>query len=253
MPRYNSNFLEKVILKLDFDNISLAKLEEYIDAIRDTFDINNTQSGFEGSFNIDVVQGVVEQSKQELNIKEFTSTTKPDKKITLSQKWISLEYSNRSYSNSEELIEDVDSFIQPFIELLEVKLINRVGLRYINEIVAPRNTNPLAWGNYIEAGLIGSLAFANRMDGSLSRNFTQQYYKYAAADVLFSFGVWNDDFPNPVVAKKFILDFDCSSTIPRETSDVTLRTEIGEYNQIVESMFETAIKQPLRDLMGVQT
>lgn len=252
MPKYTSNFLEKVILRLDFDDVSFAKLNDYVEHIESVFDVNSAKNGFEGTINIDVTQGVVEQTKQELSVKEFTSTDKPNKKITLCQKWITLEYSSRSYTDSTELISDIDGFIQPFVEILGVKLINRVGLRYINQIVAPSNEAPLSWEEYIKPELVGSLSFAKSKEAAISRNFTQQFYKLPSADLVFSFGVWNDDFPNPIVSKTFILDYDCASTIPRETSDVTLRTEIKGYNEIVEEFFESSITQSLRDLMGVQ-
>lgn len=252
MPTYTSNFLEKVILKLDFEDISFLKMPEYIAAVDEVFDINTTKNGFAGAINIDVIQGVVSQSKQDLNVKEFTSTTMPNKKITLSQKWLSLEYDARSYTNSTELLSDVERFVQPFIETLEVKLINRIGLRYVNQIVSPSNEDPLNWTEYINPQLISSLSFALTRECPVSRNFTQQYFKFPAADVLFSSGIWNDDFPNPIAAKSFILDFDCSSTVPREASDITLRTEIKSYNEIVEKLFEASIKEPLRNLMGVQ-
>lgn len=252
MPRYDTNYLEKVILKLDFENISLAKLNEYTEIISPTFDINNTKTGFEGSFNIDVVQGVVEQSKQDLNIQEYSSTQKPNKKITLSQKWISIEYEKRSYTNSEELLSDIDEFVQPFIDILEVKLINRVGLRYINQIAAPDNNNPLDWAEYINNKLVASVAFAKSKQVPVSRVFTQQLYKMEGADLLFSFGIWNDDFPNPIATKNFVLDYDCSSGVPREASDISLRSEVRGYNDKIEEFFESSIKQPLRELMGVQ-
>jgi len=252
MPKYRTNFLDKVILRIDFEDISLLKLDEYSDIIKRVFDVSNFQNGFTGSFNIDVAQGVVTQSRQELSIKEFNSSTKVNKKISLSQKWINLEYNTHSYTNSTELLEDVESFIVPFIETLEVRLINRIGLRYINQIVAPENVNPLVWSTYINSGLVGSLAFARRRNFPISRNFTQQYYKLPNADVVFSFGLWNEDFPNPIITKTFVLDYDCFSTLPRGVNDITLRTEVKSYNEIVEKFFEDSIKQPLRELMGVE-
>lgn len=250
MSKYNSNFLEKVILRLDFDDVSLAQLSDYQQKVSDVFDINTAQNGFEGTFNIDVVDGVMSQSKSELSIWELKSTTSPDKKISFSQKWISIEYNNKSYIDSDGLISDVDKYIQTFLEDFDVKIITRIGLRYINQITIPELESPLVWGQYINADLLGSLRFARERKSPLARNFTQHYYNLSSASLTFSHGIWNDDFPNAINANSYILDFDCNSSIPRDVSDVSLRTEIKSYNGIVEEYFEASIQDSLRDIMG---
>lgn len=251
MPKYESNFLEKVILKLDFENVSLAKIDEYSETISSTFDIGNTRQGFEGSINIDVVGGVMEQSKQDLVIKEFSSTTKTEKKLTLSQKWISLEYNNRSYTDSTELISDLKDFILPFLELFEVAIVNRVGLRYINQVSLDDNSEPLQWDTYINKKLLQTLSFAKDTEFNLSRSFTQQFYKSGDMDIVSSSGIWNEDFPNTIAKKDFILDFDCSIAIPRGKEDINLEAEVKSFNALIEKLFESSIEDGLRTLMGV--
>jgi uncharacterized protein (TIGR04255 family) len=136
--------------------------------------------------------------------------------------------------------------------LFKVKIINRIGLRYINQVKPTDNSKPLDWSQYINQHLIGGLSFATETDEGLARSFSQQVYRRDEYELTFSYGIWNDDFPNPIVAKRFILDFDCSSSVPREKTDITLRSEIATYNALIEKHFEASITDKLREELGVQ-
>lgn len=239
MARYLSNFLDAVILDVRFEDVSLSPIETFKSALIDSFP-NQKQ----------------EKTSDDTEVSKVVWSFKSDdekKHLQISQDFITLTYPNNAYENSDVLLEDVANTVSKFITTFGVKIINRFGLRYVNIIPSKYNDEKPGLDNLINEDLLSSYKFAKTCPDvvGVARAMSQQMLKYDDCDLTFSFGVWNDDFPNRVIKEEFILDYVCSTTLPVNTSELSIEDTARSFNQHIETMFEKSINQKVRDWMEV--
>ncbi len=241
---YKKNFLKKVICRIDFDQIVLNKVQDFHKKINKFFPIVEEEKGEEGMINFDMKTKEVKQITNQIVTWNFYNKSR-NKKIKIHPTFLYLEYD--SYKDSKELIKDIDSILI-FVKEFEIKTINRMGLRYINEI--PNNDQDiLNWGRYINDDIIGSLKFIKDNSKTISRSMGQIVIKEDFGDINLSFGLWNSNFPNEISEKLFVLDFDAYSKYPLGLGDSDIKEIIKGYNQKIETLFESLIKEELRKIM----
>lgn len=250
MARYSRNFLDSVILNIQFDDISLGPLADFRESVKTTFDIPKQINGFQGSINFNADEGTVEQVKKDVVQWNFTSTTSPNKALNLSQNFIAIEYTNNSYKDSDELLNDVETFFNKFIDEFGVKIINRTGLRYVNTIPGFGAKTKEEWAEYINPELLGNIGYLESIDAVAARAFAQSYLKFDNYDVNFYSGIWNGNFPNAISGEGFVLDYDCFSTIPLNASELSLKDRVKEFNGAIEKLFEASITDKLRERLN---
>jgi uncharacterized protein (TIGR04255 family) len=171
-----------------------------------------------------------------------------DKIISLSFDFLAIEYNQSEFKHFPEFNENFKSIYSAFQELYKVKEFPRIGLRYINEIDIPEG-NPLDWDSLISESLVSSVK-AGYVDGmKLSISMHQLHTIKNDISVLFQYGIFNPDYPNPVARKQFILDYDCY--IPSPTADSEVLECVKQLNSVAEEMFEQSIENGLRDRMEV--
>jgi uncharacterized protein (TIGR04255 family) len=250
MARYKNNFLDTVIVEIRYEDVSLAPLDKFKTELNELYPIQKQENAFEGVINFDAEKGVVEQSRSDKVIWSLMPQDNSNKIIRISKNALSVEYNNRSYTNSEELVEDVDKIIEKFIDEFKVSIINRVGLRYANRIPISFNDEKEKIDNLITDELIASYRFAGQTaESTIARSMTQQMLKFEDCDMTFIHGVWNNDFPNRIVKEDFILDFDCFTQLPVATSEINIMSTLTSFNGYIEGLFERSIKQKVRDWM----
>lgn len=250
MTQYSRNFLDNVILNIQFDDVSLSPLADFKESIKTTFDIPKQINGFQGSINFNAEEGTVEQVKKDVVQWNFTSTTSPHKILNLSQNFLAIEYTNSSYKDSSELLSDVEEFFNKFINDFGVKIINRTGLRYVNTIPGFGAKTKEEWAEYVNIELLGSIGFLESIEATVARTFAQNYLKFDDYDINFYSGIWNGNFPNAVSGEGFVLDYDCFSAIPLNASELSLKDRVTEFNQAVEKLFEASITDKLREKLN---
>lgn len=244
---YKSNFLKKVILRLDFEKIELGSLEEFYDKdLKKMFPKKDIKKGQEGTVKLDFSSGDVSQIKNEFNVFSFQSKDNK-KRFEVSEKHAFIEYDK--YSSSDELFKDAKKIVERFINILKVKTINRLGLRFINEINL-KQKNPLNWESYMNINLLGGINFVDHKKEKISRSMSQLVFKNDKGDLTFNYGIFNKEFPNEVVTKEFILDFDCYSLLPFETTDEEIMDRIEKYHSYIEDLFEKCIKDDFRKILN---
>ena len=159
---YAKNYLKLVILQLKFDPIlELAdtNLAEFRNKIKDKLPRLGQGQELE-------VETVLSAKKSEEN-----SEAKPEaritrrrprwtffakdksKQLTVADNHFTLEY--KQYQDSKATEDDI-SFLWPaFKDIYDISLLNRVGLRYINEIEIPTG-DPLTWQGYINDNIVAA-------------------------------------------------------------------------------------------------
>ncbi|NTU66356.1 MAG: TIGR04255 family protein [Candidatus Moranbacteria bacterium] len=243
--KYGKNYLSKVILRLDFDKIELGSLENFHnDELKKFFPLFAEKKDLEIGLSGDLVSNKISQTRNESVSYVFENSEKT-KRFRVGERYVFIEYDK--YSNSEELYKDIKVVIDRFILTFGVKTINRLGLRYINEIKL-KEPNALDWKNYINKDLLGGLNFSK--NEILSRSLSQLVFKKDKGDMSFTYGVFNKEFPSEINIKEFILDFDCHSILPFELLEENILNRIELYHSHIEDLFEKCITQKFRDFLN---
>lgn len=242
---YKNKFLSKVILRLDFNRIDLGALEEfYDDELKKTFpnfaEKKDLSIGFSGNF----VSDEVSQTREETPAYVFEDSKKT-KRFRIGENYVFIEYDK--YKNSVELYKDTKKVIERFVSAFDIKTVNRLGLRYINEIKF-KEPKPLDWKKYINNNLTCGLTFSKKE--KISRSLNQLVFKKEKGDISFTYGIFNKEFPSEINIKEFVLDYDCYSTLPFELSEENILKRVTIYHTYIEDLFESSINQPLRDFLN---
>lgn len=246
MPTYKRNFLDKVIFRIDFEEVGLEGLKKIEGEIERQFPDKRQKTAGHIEVRFDFQGGGSEQSKREVTVLNYLSKS-GHKMLEIAPSWAFIEY-RHDYTDSKELLADI-TLLERFIDVCSIEVINRVGLRYIN-IVNLEEKSPLNWTKYFNKQLIGPLDFSRNQKLKSARIMSQIVSKYDDADLVLNYGLWNKDFPNEVVSKEFLMDFDCSTKLPVESSDFDVVATAKTFNQRIETLFEVSITQGFRNLLN---
>jgi uncharacterized protein (TIGR04255 family) len=245
--KYKSNFLKKVILRVDFERIELASLGKFYNAeLKKSFSDPLKKESLEVGIESNFTSGEIKQVKTTYPawISKSLSGTK---KFEVSEKYLFIEYD--VYEDSTELLSDTKNIVVNFLATFDVKTINRIGLRYINEITIDSG-NPIDWDDYINENLLGSIKFSQNLEKNTSRAFSTLIFKEEDADVSFRYGIWNKQYPSMITQKEFVLDYDCFTVLPINPKEEDIEKLISNFNTYSETLFEASISDKLRKLMN---
>ncbi len=239
---YKRNFLSRVIFRLDFlESIPIGNLKEFSEEIKDYFYNKKENRGLTSIFNDN---NESRQHHQEISSWIFNGRENK-KDLAVSMKFLYIDYKN--YKNSEELFGDIEKVVNKFINRYGIEIIGRIGLRYLNEIKIEEK-NQLDWTKYLNKNLISGLEFIKDNKKIVSRAMNHLAIKEELGDINFQYGIWNNDFPNEINRKEFILDFDCFNTSGIESED--LLEVAKKYNQYIGDLFEASITNDFRKLLN---
>jgi len=243
--KYKRNFLSRVIFRIDFEQAQLSQIKSFTEKFKKEFSISEEERGEEGIMKFDFA--TKEITKQESS--PITSWNLFDKNrskhIKIDTRFLYIEYFK--YKKLTGLLKDLN-LVSDFIQDFEIKTINRLGLRYVNEIKL-KDKDFLDWKSHINNHLIGSFNFAISQKKSVARAMGQIIFKEKNCNINFNFGTWNSNFPNEINEKTFILDYDCYSKFPLDVKSLNLLDTIKEYNKKIENLFESSIKKELRETL----
>lgn len=248
--RYKDNFLKNVIFRLDFS--TLTQLEDnnepiFGNAIAERYSAptKKTIKELEVSFGQDNSKIVKEESIWRW---EYFNKDSNDKIVTLLKNAIIFECRNRQYKDFISFKEDAEFILNNLQKSYSIDEFNRMGLRYINEIIIPEN-NPLDWQGFINSDLSNAIKAGVANNFQPVRSMHQLQFKDDEITVLFNYGIFNRDYPNPVAKPELILDYDYY------ISSVLNKNEIVDklvcLNSISKQMFESSIGDRLREKMEV--
>lgn len=248
--KYKKNFLDKVILQINFASNELEKLTEYSKEIEHSFPIQKTrqEDGFEVI--VDGKNKNVQQSFSKKNIWRYEDV-RGQKVIQISSDYFVLEFNKGAYENMQSLEKDIENFVLPFLDKTKIDTVNRVGLRYINMI----NLNNLKienfkWSKFISSKLVSSLGTRVFPKEKLLRKIEKVELGFEEFQVNIIHGIPNGDYPAVSKRKEYILDFDAFSKFPVNCENNNLLQVVKVFNKKIESLFENSITPTLRDLMN---
>ena len=248
---YPKNFLDKVIIRIDFANpfeeLRNGIAVNFKNKIYPSFPILEPQQIFEQKFSLDLSpeSSRLKDTKGGEYIDWVFYGKDRDKELHLNINSLFITYSK--YSTFDMLRDDFLTVLRPLSELSSSFGIKRLGLRYINNI-ALKEKNVTNWNKYLNRSLICNLKVVPDSDYSL-RAFSVVELQSKGVKVRFQYGMINSDFPAPIHKKEFILDYDAYyegllRTIPE------IESRLDQCRKKIKELFEFSIKDDLRGIMS---
>lgn len=150
----------------------------------------------------------------------------------------------KDYSNFEKLILKTMNI---FLGVYKNIVINRFGLRYINQINLDEK-NLYDWTKYMVSNLITNIDFIQEKT-SLRRAMT--FLEIAVDDEIklrIQYGIFNSTYPGKLLNKEFVLDYDCFTDV--QFNKEQLKDKIKTFNGIITEYFEKSIKDEFRKVLN---
>ncbi|MBT4121877.1 TIGR04255 family protein [bacterium] len=243
MSDYTKNFLTDVIFKVDFPvilDLQDSPPKEFQNAIKEEYPILEPFQQF--SFMMDKES---EEPPQNLNrtIWKFMSKDK-NRSIELSYQSLIIVF--KDYQSYEDFREIIEKIMAIFNELYKNVIVDRIGLRYINQIELEEE-DIFNWGDYINDCLISNIDFLENKN-QIKR--TIDILELSLDDEVtlnFRWGIYNSLYPSEVSKKEFLLDFDCFTRVQIESDQVIGKLDI--FNSIITGYFEKSIEDKFRELL----
>lgn len=243
---FEKNYLKQIIFKVDFRTIPElrgidANPDKFVNIIKDEFSKPN-----------DVVQeNKIQFSSENPEIESIEKNNiwvffnkSESKFIELTNSSIAISYNGEMYLSHNEIINDISLIIKA-LEEYNMPYINKIGLRYINEI-SP-NVPITNWDSWINPILHNF----NSMDDNLKlrRSLTNSEFEINGYNLDFTYGQFNSNYPSTEIINDFVLDYDCYTSSFTNINELTIKFE--EMHEIIISLFKKSIGEDLiKDLKG---
>lgn len=252
---YRNHFLTDVILRVDFLAPVEAIKTELVASVRAAcaksfpiFEARNVETQEVVVSNIPGNQNTVINSQKSTEW-HFWGKGR-EKELTITHNCMFVNF--KAYSSYEELHKEFFDVFSALLSAYPSIKINRMGLRYINQInLLTEKTNRKNWSSYwsryINSALVQSLAFADD-DLGITRHMSSIEMNYGDYMLRFQYGIFNPDYPAPNKKQQFIIDTDVYSAGLFSAEEV--QQAISVYHEKAQEWFEKAIKTPLRTRMG---
>lgn len=246
---YESNYITNVIFRVDFPKIIELDIREptaeFQKKIVEKFP--RVKPLKRGRVNFKIQSDEVKTGTEEEDAWEFYNKEN-NKKVFLDSNHVSIEYFNH-YTRFKEFLDDIKLVLKAIIDLYPVKIAERIGLRYINQIEM-EGVDVYDWENLINKHLYSLTdEFTSSEEDKVQRSMHLLEVNEDGNSFKFQFGLFNSDYPNTISRKEFVLDYDCSTTQPKDISEVFDLAE--EFNVIIYKWYEKSIEDGLRNEMGV--
>lgn len=243
---YKTNFLTNVVIRVDFPSIleleGEGKPESFQKELLTKYPIIEEQKGEGFMFKLNP-----ESSPEVTSEKKSTwlfSNKDRDKRITLSSNFLALEFFK--YKAFTDFREEFESIFDLLKKLYPIGIVNRFGLRYINEIKILEG-NSLDYTGYLNKDLIGVISNFLKTEDKPMRAMHLLSIRGDEGILNFQFGIFNPEYPNPIARKEFILDYDYYSET--EIDPENIKGMAVRFNQFITNWFERSIDKKLKSLM----
>lgn len=248
---YRQDYLSKVILRADFESGlvgSLAERSQFSDQIALLFPHVSSLSMME--LQIEMGEAGSNDVKQLNKGSQWTHRKSVDgtAQACLGPGHLTLEYGPGDYESFDAFFNEFKVLIEKLEECFGAFDLNRIGLRYVNEIRLPGRA--LDWKGIIRPELVAAVLAPAVTGGRLLRSMHQVVELHDEDQILFNYGIFNPDFPAPVVQRFFILDIDCSRAGCIPVAEAL--SCVKQLNAHATATFEASIDGGLRETMGVK-
>lgn len=241
--KYKRNFLNKVIVRIDFLN-KISLLNEQIpknisNVIQSYFPIVEPRESILSELQIKAPNIEELKSKKILDWNFYGKNRKKHLHINWENMFIVFFEYNSFGELKNHFLDIAEKLFENFSNELQVK---RLGLRFINSIEVS-SKNPFYWGSYLNTNLL-SIFKITKDKKQIARAFNNLEINFGDFLLRFQYGMHNPDFPAPIRKKIFILDFDAYSNILFGINEIEATLPI--YHEKIVEYFEKSIKDGFR-------
>lgn len=243
--KYKKDFLDKVIVRIDFDtplsSIATTGPDKSIyTTVKERFPITEEKKVMGKEFLI----GPSVTKERSIETKEWHYYGKNrEKHLTVTPDVMLIEYNK--YEHYETLRADFLSVSNALFTAYPKLQVKRLGLRYIDNIKIP-DEKPMEWDKYLKPELNSIFAIADNKN-TISRVFHVLEFNYGEDSLRFQFGMFNPDYPAPIRKKIYTLDYDMYATRILDKSD--MEKTLDRFHEKVNRSFEEVITDKLRKIM----
>ena len=240
---YKTNYVNAVILKVDFKDFEKSIKQDNITNIIKVLPLYEKRLEKQVQINLengDSVNKAAEAANHVFSSENRTMT------LTISELQKAIWLETKKYSTWKEYFETFLRINEVLSVYLKDYSINRIGLRFINQI-------PFSSYAEVKKNLsknISTLFIENSKEKEISRLFVIKDLTFEDSLFRFQFGIPNQYFPNPILVPEFVLDFDAYSVKTRKYEE--LNTLIENFHYQIQCEFEKAITDAFRKLMGTK-
>lgn len=252
MPTYNKNFLTNVLYRLDFNEIpslsTKTQLLAVYEQLRARFSVNQIVESVEGVVAINPLTNQLSSNPRQI-IQLVCNTTDNNARIILDKRSLVVEVLNKSYNDLHNFIEFITSANNLIKDFKTNIKINRLGLRYVNQIDLTSGL-PFENTDFINENLTTKerTFFDPDWKSKINRSISQTSLSFDDYGVNFVNGYANSQFPGRVVKNEYLIDIDCFASTCEFDNIIPLITAMN--TDTITPLFEKSINSGLRELMS---
>lgn len=230
-----SNFLKKVIIKIDFVEFDFKENgmpSEIESIILNKFSIPEPKKVQGKKLQFSGTGEVVDENFEEDEWHYFNSNR--EKELVITKNALYVTYTK--YESFPTLLEDWTVVINALFDINPDLQISRFGLRYINQI--PLEENIEEWRDKINNKLLNNFELGLDID-SFSRSFSIISMNNGGIKTHFQYGMHNPDYPSTIKDYSFTLDYDLFYDGPLTRREIIEKTTVFHDN--IKRIFKLSI------------
>jgi uncharacterized protein (TIGR04255 family) len=241
--KYVTNFLTNVIVRVDFPNNLLVEDRlppEVTKTILKSFPLSEPKKILGKEFKITSEKDIKLDTNEFKRVEWHFFGKNREKTLVLAPETLFISYNE--YSSFEVMKSEFMDVISKIFECFQDVQINRIGLRYINEIEVNKPV-PIDWALYVDEKLLSIFDICEDRS-KLARGFSNLVLNFGDMMLSFNYGMHNPDMPAPIKKEIFILDYDAYYMGFIEQNE--LEKNLIKFHNKIEEMFEKNIRDGLR-------
>lgn len=243
--RYQNDFLSHVIVRIDYK----SSITINDDLIKDVRQVASVEFPIEEHNRTEIIiDNVIDATPQSRNKKEeewIFSNHERDCSIELSSNCLLIHYIKyKSYKHLRNWFIRLSSLLYKNDENIQIQ---RLGLRYVDEIDLKNEKDPTNWKKYLNKKLLSIFDLADDKS-KISRAFHSLILNYGEWNMHFQYGMHNPDYPAQIRRKIFVLDTDIYCELLLDKQQVT--QWLDRFHEKAILFFEEVITNELRKKMG---
>lgn len=244
--QYKKNYLTNVIASIQFiepvDFLSEKVLPDNIKfSLKDNFPIY--QSQITTSNNVFFGTNGIATNQNQIYQNIFYSLDR-NETIIFNKNEISISF--QKYKSYDEFKKKIFLPLQEVSKVNNSIVIGRTGLRYINAFPNLEQTYIYIKENF--HSMIGAQFNSLINESNLTRNVNIIEYLFDDIKLRIQSGIFNQNFPAPIVNKQFLLDFDAYLDLPHFL--ISENENFEKLHSIIETKFEELISDSLKDFLN---
>lgn len=245
---YNKNFLDKVVVRIDFSSEVKAfstPPEELVAKFLEHFPIPEPINQLKAKIEINGDDPHPKFSQSVKNVTWVYHAKDRTSAIELSKTHFVLTLFK--YDTYEGLRGLFQKMLRALLEVDNDFEARRIGMRYINLFNINDGESPTDYSKYFNNNMLCMLNIPGERE-AIARAFNSLVLNYGDVNLLMQYGIYNPDFPATVRKKEFILDIDAYYQGPVDLADV--EGEIDRFHDRIQVLFEQCLTDEMREEMS---